>query len=61
MKDIQYFIECDGCGSGDMPSNFATPQNVIGMGNPSDTSGDMMSLTDYIKKKRKNKTINITK
>ena len=46
MKNI---FECDGS----VPDgNYATPSNTIGMGNPTDTSGDMISLTNYIKNKK---------
>lgn len=51
MKNI---LECDGSGdtiSNAPANNYATPANTIGMGNPSDTSGDMISLANYIKSK----------
>lgn len=32
---------------------FATPLNTTGMGNPSDTSGDILALTVNPKKKKK--------
>ena len=38
---MKHILECD----------FATPENTIGMGNPTDTSGDMISLATYIKGK----------
>ena len=42
--------EC--CGSGDVPT-FATPMNTTGMGNPSDTSGDILAITQNTDIKRK--------
>lgn len=40
-----------------MEELFSTSQNTIGMGNPSDTSGDMLSLVTKPKKKKKLKSL----
>lgn len=48
MRNI---LECDAGIDGVDDNNYATPGNTIGMGNPTDTSGDMISLTNYIKSK----------
>lgn len=42
---MKTFKEC-------IDSSFATPANTIGMGNVSDTSGDMLAFTKAKKKKK---------